>query len=62
VEVIPDSDILKVRAVQPKSMRGLAGGVRSGDRKQGAGGNFDFVFVERIGRFGGNARRRRWLF
>src|SRR5205823_6449257 len=53
VEVIPDSDILKVRAAQPKGMRGLAVAVPvvvSG--KQGAGGDFEFVFVERIGRFG----------
>ena len=53
VEVIPDSDILKVRAAQPKGMKGLAVAVPvvvTG--KQGAGGDFDFVFVERIGRFG----------
>jgi CxxC motif-containing protein (DUF1111 family) len=53
VEVIPDSDILKVRATQPKGMRGLAVAVPvvvTG--KQGTGGDFDFVFVERIGRFG----------
>jgi CxxC motif-containing protein (DUF1111 family) len=53
VEVIPDADILKIRAAQPRSMRGLPVAVPvvvSG--KQGAGGDFQFVFVERIGRFG----------
>jgi CxxC motif-containing protein (DUF1111 family) len=53
VEVIPDADILKVRAAQPRHMRGLPVAVPvvvSG--KQGAGGSFDFVFVERLGRFG----------
>jgi CxxC motif-containing protein (DUF1111 family) len=53
VEVIPDLDILKLRAGQPKGMKGLAVAVPvvvTG--KQGVGGNFDFVFVERIGRFG----------
>jgi CxxC motif-containing protein (DUF1111 family) len=53
VEVIPDSDILKVRAAQPRDMKGLAVAVPvvvTG--KQGAGGDFEFVFVERIGRFG----------
>ena len=53
VEVIPDADILKTRAAQPKGMKGLAVAVPvvvTG--KQGAGGDFEFVFVERIGRFG----------
>jgi CxxC motif-containing protein (DUF1111 family) len=53
VEVIPDSDILKIRASQPRGMKGLPVAVPvvvSG--KQGAGGDFEFVFVERLGRFG----------
>jgi CxxC motif-containing protein (DUF1111 family) len=53
VEVIPDEDILKIRAAQPKGMKGLPVAVPvvvTG--KQGAGGDFQFVFVERIGRFG----------
>jgi len=53
VEVIPDSDILKLRAGQPRGMRGLAVAVPvvvTG--KVGASGGFEFVFAERIGRFG----------
>jgi CxxC motif-containing protein (DUF1111 family) len=53
VEVIPDEDILKIRAAQPRGMKGLPVAVPvvvSGT--PGAGGDFQFVFVERIGRFG----------
>jgi CxxC motif-containing protein (DUF1111 family) len=53
VEVIPDEDILKVRAAQPRGMKGLPVAVPvviSGN--QAAGNEFAFVFVERIGRFG----------
>jgi CxxC motif-containing protein (DUF1111 family) len=52
VEVIPDDDILKVRAAQPKGMKGLPIAVPVVTTGTQAFGNFQFVFVERIGRFG----------
>jgi CxxC motif-containing protein (DUF1111 family) len=53
VEVIPDEDILKVRAAQPKGMKGLPVAVPvvvSGSKADGD--EIEFVFVERLGRFG----------
>jgi CxxC motif-containing protein (DUF1111 family) len=53
VEVIPDEVILKVRAAQPKGMKGFPVAVPvvvSGTR--GAGNEIEFSFVERLGRFG----------
>jgi CxxC motif-containing protein (DUF1111 family) len=53
VEVIPDEDILKIRAAQPKGMKGLPVAVPVAvAAKRGAGGAIEFDFVERIGRFG----------
>ena len=53
VEVIPDEDILKVRAAQPRGMKGLpvavpvvVSGTKTGSDE------FEFIFVERLGRFG----------
>jgi CxxC motif-containing protein (DUF1111 family) len=53
VEVIPDEEILKIRREQPEGLKGLpvlVPVVVSG--KKGADGEFEFEFVERIGRFG----------
>jgi CxxC motif-containing protein (DUF1111 family) len=53
VEVIRDEDILKVRAAQPRGMKGLPIAVPvvvSGTKADG--NEFEFVFVERLGRFG----------
>jgi cytochrome c553 len=53
VEVIPDEDILKIRAAQPRGMKGLPVAVPVAvAAKRGAGGAIEFDFVERIGRFG----------
>jgi CxxC motif-containing protein (DUF1111 family) len=52
VEVIPDEDILKVRAAQPRGMKGLPISVQVVTTGTQAFGNFQFVFVERLGRFG----------
>jgi CxxC motif-containing protein (DUF1111 family) len=53
VEVIPDEDILKIRAAQPKGMKGLPVAVPVAvGGKRCAGGDIEFDFVERIGRFG----------
>jgi CxxC motif-containing protein (DUF1111 family) len=53
VEVIPDEGILNIRAAQPSGMKGLPVAVPVVvTAKQGAGGDIQFVFVERIGRFG----------
>jgi CxxC motif-containing protein (DUF1111 family) len=53
VEVLPDEEILKLRRQQPEGLKGLpvlVPVVVSG--KKGAAGEFEFEFVERIGRFG----------
>src|SRR5262249_4781071 len=53
VEVVPDEDILKVRAAQPKGMKGLPVAVPVVvAAMKGPGGEIEFVSVERIGRFG----------
>jgi CxxC motif-containing protein (DUF1111 family) len=53
VEVIPDEVILKIRAGQPEGMKGLPVAVPVAvAAKRGAGGEIEFDFVERIGRFG----------
>jgi CxxC motif-containing protein (DUF1111 family) len=53
VEVIPDEDILKVRAAQPRGMKGLPVAVPVVVSGSKAGGDeIEFVFVERLGRFG----------
>ncbi len=53
VEVIPDEEILKIRREQPEGLKGLPLLVPVVVRgKKGADGEFEFEFVERIGRFG----------
>jgi CxxC motif-containing protein (DUF1111 family) len=53
VEVIPDEDILKLRAAQPAGIRGLPVAVPVAvAAKKTVGGAIEFDFVERIGRFG----------
>jgi CxxC motif-containing protein (DUF1111 family) len=53
VEVLPDEDTLKIRRQQPDGLKGLPVLVPVVVRaKKGADGQFEFEFVERIGRFG----------
>jgi CxxC motif-containing protein (DUF1111 family) len=53
VEVIPDEEMLKIRREQPEGLKGLPVLVPVVVRgKKGADGEFEFEFVERIGRFG----------
>jgi CxxC motif-containing protein (DUF1111 family) len=53
VEVIPDEEILQIRRQQPEGLKGLPVLVPVVVRgKKGADSEFEFEFVERIGRFG----------
>jgi CxxC motif-containing protein (DUF1111 family) len=53
VEVLPDEAILKIRRQQPEGLKGLPVLVPVVVKgKKDANGEFDFEFVERIGRFG----------
>src|SRR5262249_2790959 len=53
VEVLPDEELLKIRRGQPEGLKGLPVLVPVVVRgKQGADGEIQFEFVERIGRFG----------